>query len=126
MLTSSCFSASGKSGAGPVVEKLRAAWANAIVGATPIVFGPGTLPRHAGAGWRTWGTRLIPSDLAMPHRLICAVDLSRIHAKPGGTQPSLLVEEKKSYQSLLPRINAGAPTTNVDRYGRPLLKKGFA
>ena len=39
--------------------------ANAIVGLRPIVFGPGTLPRHAGAGWRTWGARPIPSDLAM-------------------------------------------------------------
>jgi hypothetical protein len=32
--------------------------ANAIVGLRPVVFGPGTL-------WRTWGTRPIPSDLAL-------------------------------------------------------------
>ena len=45
---------------------LKAAHAN-LFGATcrksgsPVFFGPGTLPRQAGAGWRTWGTRPVPN-----------------------------------------------------------------
>jgi hypothetical protein len=31
---------------------------------SPVFFGPGTPPRQAGAGWRTWGSRPFPSDLA--------------------------------------------------------------
>ena len=32
-------------------------------GLRPTAFGPGTRPRHAGAGWRTWGIRPITSSV---------------------------------------------------------------
>ena len=60
------------------------------------ILGPGTLPRQAGAGWRTWGTRPVPNGSirrVTPAGLQCCDrrwSRGRSHLwRPGGIPQSL-------------------------------------